>query len=197
MQKQRRKAERSCIACRGKGDQKQFLRYVVSPEQKVVVDYRHRLPGRGAYTCLSRSCIEAAVERNSFDRALRRELDGVKLEEIIQDATFSIEQRIDGLIGIARKAGSVVTGTSQLQSAFNRQEIRYLVVARDASEGSAERMIRMAEQEGSGWSRYSSQKILGQLAGRDNRNCIGIKDKQFAELLALEIENLQQIAGEN
>ena len=197
MQKQRRKIESSCVACRKKGEQQHFLRYVVGPEHQVVVDYRHRLPGRGAYTCISRSCIEKAVTAKAFDRAFRTKLTNVKPGELVRAACFAISQRIEGLVGIARKAGAIISGTSQLQSSFNRQELSYLLVAGDAAENSAEKMIRMAEQENVTWNHFSDQQGLGKLAGRASLNCIGIKEKQFADLLALEIQSLQQIAGEN
>ncbi|NIQ94769.1 MAG: hypothetical protein GWN87_11580, partial [Desulfuromonadales bacterium] len=95
------------------------------------------------------------------------------------------------------KAGATVSGTSLLQSAFSRQEVRFLIVAEDSAAGSSGKMIRLAELAGVGWGRFSNQRRLGQLAGKENRSCLGIKDEQFAELLALEIQGLQQIAGEN
>lgn len=197
MQKQRRVVERSCIACRKKGDQQDYIRYVVDPEGRVVVDYRNRLPGRGAYTCFDSRCIEQALQQGGFKRAFRRELAPVEPQDFMADITSAISQRIFGLLGIARKAGSVVTGTSQLVSAFTHKDVRYLFVAEDASEGSSDKMTRMAEQEGVETVRFSTQQKLGQVAGRENRNCLGIKDKQFADLLAFEVKRLQQIAGEN
>jgi predicted RNA-binding protein YlxR (DUF448 family) len=38
----------------------------------VVVDPAARLPGRGAYTCRQRTCLERAVQRGGFARAFRR-----------------------------------------------------------------------------------------------------------------------------
>ena len=197
MQNQRRVVERSCVACRKKDGQQEFLRYVVSPDGKVVVDYRHRLPGRGAYTCLDRACISRALTQGGFARAFRCQLPVVDPEIFFDDVTNAISQRAQGVLGIARKAGNVVSGTSQLLSAFGRGEIKYLLVAEDAAEGSAEKMIRLAEQGSIGWARFLNQQLLGQVAGRENRNCIGIRDEQFAGLLAFEITRLQQISGEN
>jgi len=197
MQNQRRVVERSCVACRRKGGQQEFLRYVVGPDGLVVADYRHRLPGRGAYTCFDRACITRALKQGGFARAFRRQLPNVDSATFLVDVAHAIGQRIYGLLGIARKSGSVVSGTSQLLSAFGRGEIRFLLVAVDASEGAVDKMIRLAEQGDIGWARFADQQKLGQVAGRDNRNCIGIRDEQFAGLLAFEITRLQQISGEN
>lgn len=174
-----------------------FLRYVLGPDKDLVVDYRGRLPGRGAYTCKTKACIDRAVQNNLFSRAFRKEVSGASSHEILGRIETAIKLRISGLIGVARKSGDIVSGTSQIQAAFSRKEIRYILVAADATEGAAEKMIRLANQHDVGWSIFSDQQQLGQLVGRENRNCIGITDQQFAEILALEINCLQHIAGEN
>jgi len=38
----------------------------------VVADPNARLPGRGAYTCQRRRCVERAARRGGFNRAFRR-----------------------------------------------------------------------------------------------------------------------------
>jgi len=38
----------------------------------VVADPQARRPGRGAYTCRTRHCVEQAVARGGFNRAFRR-----------------------------------------------------------------------------------------------------------------------------
>jgi predicted RNA-binding protein YlxR (DUF448 family)/ribosomal protein L7Ae-like RNA K-turn-binding protein len=197
MQNKRRTAERSCVACRQKGEQQQFIRYVLGPANQVAVDYRNRLPGRGAYTCFAEQCVGKAVKNGGFSRAFRKEISQLSQGDLLNGIKTAIGQRIFGLLGIARKAGAVISGTSQLQAAFGRQEIKYLIIAEDVADGSVEKITRQAEQEKVQWVRFSSQELLGQIAGRENRNCIGITDKQFAELLALEANRLQQIAGEN
>lgn len=197
MQNESRAVERTCITCRMKGDAKQLIRYVAGPGRKIVIDYRHRLPGRGAYTCMTRQCLVDAVQKKSFNRALRLGDGEIDQAELLESLSRAVSQRIVGLIGIARKAGSTVTGTSMLQTVIARGEICFLIVAEDAAEGSVGKMTRLADQYGVVWARFSTQDLLGQIAGRESRNCVGIKDKQFAEILALEINRLQQIAGEN
>lgn len=142
MQKPHRTTGRTCIACRTKGEPQQFIRYVVGPDKAIVVDYRHRLPGRGAYTCISRKCIVDAVKNGCFSRAFRQETAKCDPTTLQEAAVAAISQRVLGLIGIARKAGGVVTGTSMLQTSLSRGDISYLVVAHDAADGSVAKMTR-------------------------------------------------------
>jgi predicted RNA-binding protein YlxR (DUF448 family) len=48
-----------------------LLRWVADGDV-VVADPQARLPGRGAYTCRTRRCVERAARRGGFNRAFRR-----------------------------------------------------------------------------------------------------------------------------
>lgn len=68
--------QRTCIGCRGVADRSQLLRVVAATDHesgsvRVVVDARTTLPGRGAWLHPHRSCLEYAVKRRAFGRALR------------------------------------------------------------------------------------------------------------------------------
>ncbi|MEA5454587.1 YlxR family protein [Sinomonas sp. JGH33] len=75
----RSKAEplRTCIGCRRTAPRAELLRLVRDPEdaQRVVVDPRRRLPGRGAWLHPDRACLTQAVKRRAFQRALRGAAD--------------------------------------------------------------------------------------------------------------------------
>ncbi|WP_083542545.1 YlxR family protein [Kribbia dieselivorans] len=65
---------RTCVGCRGTDSWSGLLRVVaVEGEHGFVLtpDPRHRLPGRGAWLHPSRSCLDLALRRRAFPRALR------------------------------------------------------------------------------------------------------------------------------
>ncbi|MSV87416.1 MAG: DUF448 domain-containing protein [Actinobacteria bacterium] len=70
---------RSCIACRKRENKTDLLR-VVREGDRVVADSNNRKVGRGAW--LHRRCFDTAVQRKSFERALKSEsplnLDSLK-----------------------------------------------------------------------------------------------------------------------
>ena len=68
---------RSCIGCGAKRLQEELTRLGVGPEG-LVVDWRRRLPGRGAYLC-GVGCLAAAVKRKAFGRAFRGKTGPVDL----------------------------------------------------------------------------------------------------------------------
>ena len=60
---------RTCIGCRRTGAQSALVRVTVR-ERRVVVDEAHA-GGRGAYLCAKVECLDAALRRGAFTRALR------------------------------------------------------------------------------------------------------------------------------
>ncbi len=61
---------RTCVGCRARSSRSALLR-VVSNDSILVVDERAILPGRGAWVHPTRECMDAAVRRRAFVRALR------------------------------------------------------------------------------------------------------------------------------
>jgi uncharacterized protein len=63
---------RTCVGCRVRAAKSDLLRVVVVDGQ-LVVDRRGRLPGRGAHLHPDTACLDLAVRRKAFPRALRAE----------------------------------------------------------------------------------------------------------------------------
>ena len=68
---------RTCVGCRRRDDRSALLRVVAEWDDtgehiaRVVADPRHRLPGRGAWLHPTPECLDLAVRRKAFGRALR------------------------------------------------------------------------------------------------------------------------------
>lgn len=61
---------RTCLGCRHRASRSSLLR-VVAREGQVVADAAAVLPGRGAWVHPTSTCVESAVKRRAFGRALR------------------------------------------------------------------------------------------------------------------------------
>ncbi|MFH9862664.1 YlxR family protein [Streptomyces sp. NPDC017202] len=62
--------ERTCVGCRERAAKTELLR-IVAIEDACVPDPRGTLPGRGAYLHPAPVCLDQAVRRRAFTRALR------------------------------------------------------------------------------------------------------------------------------
>ena len=63
-------AVRTCVGCRTRAPRSTLLR-VVAINSTLVPDERASLPGRGAWVHETRECVDAAIRRRAFVRALR------------------------------------------------------------------------------------------------------------------------------
>lgn len=60
---------RQCVGCREMKPKKELIRVVRSPEGQVSLDFRGKLPGRGAYVCPDPACLARARKSKALERA--------------------------------------------------------------------------------------------------------------------------------
>ena len=60
---------RQCVGCREHKPKKELIRVVRSPEDAVSLDFKGKLPGRGAYVCPSEDCLAKARKSRALERA--------------------------------------------------------------------------------------------------------------------------------
>jgi uncharacterized protein len=61
---------RTCVGCRARAPRSTLLR-VVAVDSTLVPDEKASMPGRGAWVHETNECVEAAIRRRAFVRALR------------------------------------------------------------------------------------------------------------------------------
>ncbi|MEV6805804.1 YlxR family protein [Streptomyces sp. NPDC017248] len=82
--------ERTCLGCRKRAAKDDLLRIVESGDA-CVPDPRGTLPGRGAYVHPALVCLDQAVRRRAFPRALRvpGPLDTKALRRYVEQTTVA------------------------------------------------------------------------------------------------------------
>ena len=111
-QRPTQRTARTCLGCRRRDDRSALLRVVAewddTGEQvaRVVPDPRLRLPGRGAWLHPTPECLDLALRRKAFGRALR-----VKARLELAAVSAYIE---------TREQSGVTTGGSTLESAVQQ-----------------------------------------------------------------------------
>ncbi|MGW0877631.1 YlxR family protein [Streptomyces sp. NPDC002740] len=82
--------ERTCVGCRERAAKTELLR-IVAIKDACVPDPRGTLPGRGAYLHPAPVCLDQAVRRRAFTRALRAPgaLDTKALRQYVEQTTVA------------------------------------------------------------------------------------------------------------
>ena len=74
MQKPRKIPQRQCVGCRTMKDKKALIRAVRSPEGVVSLDFKGKMPGRGADVCPDPECLKKARKSRALERAFETEI---------------------------------------------------------------------------------------------------------------------------
>jgi uncharacterized protein len=194
----RHKAQRTCLGCRQALDRDKLVRYVISPQREIVIDYRGRLPGRGAYTHVDASCILAAIKRRQFDRAFEGVARTPTAEELLDLLAVQIQERIMNLLGIARKSGNVISGSQRVIEALRASDqVAVVLIADDISAAIGDKVAAKAEEKGVSCIQLFGKDRMGQQIGKGERSVIALRVSTLSDTLKSELIRYKQIAGES
>jgi predicted RNA-binding protein YlxR (DUF448 family) len=160
---------RRCIVTGEVTTPERMVRFVVGPNETIVPDVAHKLPGRGCWIIARREAIAQACERKSVARALKA---AVKCPP---DLAAQVEQllarRVIDHLGLARRAGLAVIGYAQVEEALRARDGRIAALVEAADSGPADRnkLVAYARRTG-GISVIGclSQVEIGLAFGREN-----------------------------
>lgn len=190
--------QRQCIACRQSRDKKELLRFVAAPDKTLLLDYRQRLPGRGCYTCCKQTCIQNAVKKNAFKRALRSDCRGSDTERLQSLVVAAVADKIANLLGMARKAGLTVCGTAAVKDSLTRSVPPSLVIlAVDISAAFADKLADLATKREVEWITLFTKESIGQLHGQDQYSALAVQSGLLADKLLSEVQRYKQLVREN
>ncbi len=77
----KKQPERMCIACRSMKAKRDLFRLVVQADH-LVLDETGKRPGRGAYLCRNRACIEKAVKEKRLEQHLKHRPSPAELAQL-------------------------------------------------------------------------------------------------------------------
>ena len=73
---------RQCLGCREMKPKRELIRTVKSPEGVVSLDFKGKMPGRGAYLCPSAECLKRAEKSKALSRAFEVQIPPEVMEEL-------------------------------------------------------------------------------------------------------------------
>jgi predicted RNA-binding protein YlxR (DUF448 family)/ribosomal protein L30E len=189
----KRVPERTCVGCRQTRPKAQLIRLVCGPTGQLLLDVHGKLPARGAYLCPQRQCVEQAVKSARLREAFRQEVTLSPVDELVCAMASVMEERVLACIRMARKAGRVVSGYTQVSRALVHEPVVCLLVAEDTA--------RERRREYEGWCAkrqipcrsFLAKAELGELAGRDESSALGILDPRLGERLLGYLEGMSRL----
>ncbi|MBV9969863.1 MAG: RNA-binding protein [Xanthobacteraceae bacterium] len=139
---------RMCAVSREVRPIAELIRFVVAPSGEVVPDIRRKLPGRGLWITATRQAVAEAVRRHHFSRGFKT---NVRVAPTLADdiEALLVRSTVEAL-GIAAKAGQVVSGFGKVESALSQRQGRSapsaLIHATDGAADGIRKLDALARQ---------------------------------------------------
>ena len=138
-----KETHRKCIATGQIKPKDELLRFVKTPDSRLVPDFNNKLEGRGLYVSNSKALLKMALDKNLFIKSIHLHL---KIEE---DFLSLVEQLLykRGLdsINLARKAGALVTGFEKVKEKILKNKVAFLIEAKNAGQDGTQKIRAISE----------------------------------------------------
>jgi predicted RNA-binding protein YlxR (DUF448 family) len=189
--------QRSCLGCRRSKDKNLLIRFVLTPEMEILPDLESRLPGRGAYICIDKRCLTAAVEQRQFKRSFKHDVSVMPAEQLIEHVRQQLHGRIIGLIGLANKAGLITGGGSMVSDALkSKKKPGLVIVATDVSEAISRKIINAAAANSVTHRTVVTKDDFGAILGKAPRSAIAVASSGFVAQMVKAIDRYRNFLGE-
>lgn len=189
--------QRSCLGCRTSKDKNLLLRFVLTPETEILPDLESRLPGRGAYTCIDKRCLAAAIEQRQFKRSFKHDVTVMPAEQFIEYVRQQLHGRIISLIGLANKAGLITGGGSMVMDALKgKKRPGLVIVATDVSPAIGGKIIYAATVHHVPHRTVVTKEDFGAILGKAPRSAIAVASGGFVAQLVKAIDRYKNFLGE-
>ncbi len=129
---------RKCIASGEIKETDALLRFVKTPDSRLVPDFNKKLEGRGLYVSNSKTLLKKALEKNLFIKSIHLFL---KIpENFEQEVEHLLYQKGLDWLNLARKAGALVTGFEKVKANIVKHKVAFVVEATNAAEDSSQKL---------------------------------------------------------
>lgn len=92
------------------------------------------------------------------------------------------------MIGIAKRAGRVMSGSFQVEQALHKRQALLVIVAEDASDNTKKHITDMCRYRKIPRTAAGRKAELGRAVGQEERTCLAITDPGLAEAVIRRLE---------
>ena len=180
---ERKKPQRQCIACRACRDKQDLIRVVKTKEGEIMLDRTGRKNGRGAYLCANEECLKKAWKSNALSRSFRMN---------VKEETYLLLERqirkVLGSLGLAMKAGDVVSGEFMTEKAIREGIARLVIVAKDASGNTKKKFADSCHFYHVPYVEFGDKEMLGKAIGKEFRASVAVTNSGFAKAIGKNLD---------
>lgn len=176
----KRVTQRTCVGCRREAAPGDLVRVVLGLDGAVVPDLAGGAVGRGAWLHPDPECLAKAVPAGlsaSFRSCVSTAADD--LWELVRAAA---DRRVGALLGAARRAGKLETGTTAVEQALSDGRAELVVLAADARAAASSAAVMRAVDQGRAVA-WGGKQVLGRVLGRSEVAVAAVIDRGLSQAL--------------
>lgn len=121
-------------------DEARLIRFAPGPGGEVAPDLGARLPGRGLWVEARREAVAQAVRRGGFSRSAKTKLRASA--DLPDQVERLLMQRLLAGLGLARRAGELISGFEKTAAAIEAGRAAWLVEASDGADDGRRKMLQ-------------------------------------------------------
>ena len=124
-----------------------LVRLVLDPEGALVPDLARKLPGRGVWVAADRASVAQALKRDAFSRSLKTKVTAAP--DLADRIQRGLEGRLLNGLGLAKKAGELISGFDKGAAAAASGRVAWLVEAADGAADGRRKILSAARRSSS------------------------------------------------
>ena len=168
-------------------DEDDFIKFSLSPDNKLVPDLHNNLPGKAIWAPANKSLIKCIQERDDVKEHL-----GVSFlfsSDLVFLVKKILRKKILNSISLTKKAGYLAIGLDSIKSQLMERKHCLIIVAKEAK--SLKNYSFFSSNTISCFENLLHQKDLDLSTGKNNVKYVGILSKNFKKTIQVDLNKLK------
>ena len=168
-------------------DENDFIKFSLSPDNKLVPDLHNDLPGKSIWVLPNRKLIKCIQERD--DVKAHFGVSHLFSSDLVHLVKKILRNKILNSISLAKKSGYLAIGLDTIKTQLIEKKHCLIVVAKGAK--SLQRYSVFSSKNVSCFENLLYQKDLEKSTGKNNVKYIGILSKNFKKTIQVDLNKLK------
>ena len=104
--------------------------------------------------------------------------------------------RVYSAIGMANKAGKIISGTDACIRAIKAGTVELIILSEDASDNTRKKIMNACSYRNISCVVYGKGGMLGKVTGKNHRIVAGVRDKNLSKLILSKMQQERELMNE-
>lgn len=163
-------------------DEAALVRFVAGPDGLVTPDLGRKLPGRGLWVAADRASVETAARKGLFARAAKAKVTAPP--DLADQVERLLSQRLLAGLGLAKKAGALISGFEKVSAALGAGQAAWLIEASDGASDGRRKLLRQMWGAQTQAAAARAPRLFGVFSAEELGLALGLENVIHTALLA-------------